>query len=1319
MPAVESLLQLYSLDEKDGIITAFDSYGSGVHLGTSSGQLIRLSVFEASQGAEGKPIEPIAPLSKHRSAPSAAPSQQQAASSGASLRTTVSQRCTLSNSGAAIQQIQHSRSQRVLFVLCEGLLLLLHAEAYSVLSTVATNVVSFSVAQPVQSSSSSSGSTATKDGFSTPPAIASYSYNPSRTHSGWSTGVGGDDEVGGLQYSCTIAHTRTSSEASCGSSQQWTPRCSSIHATAPVATPFTGAQRKSSRAHVVCVAERDKKELAVYLVDRISTTARHPATATPHHASISPPLSAAGLTSGGGCGNAGGGGGSDTPPLAPQPGALPPPPRVVLRQRYVLPEPAHCVIMCSPSPVVARLPTSESNAGTPRPATAATSATVVEAGLTVCVGMRREVSLLPLLGGVPRCVLRLDGSRPPLLSTGSDHNTYLVRTQAPNTVLEVGVPPSAAAAGLQAGLAGDVHVEAVVNPIVLRMGYHRVAATDKDVKNLLAASLTMQRGKSDELIMGDVFQSDDVVELVLARFPFVFLFTAGYCDVVSLLSEGHSSNAGSSSSSTLQRLPLPGVRHGASHGSGRSLFVASDRTLWSLQLYPLRAQLAEMVQAGLSEEAFQLLAFHQQRVLSLTHSTAGVGGREQHPPQPLTLLERDLHRMAGFASLYSGDIASAIRSFRSHLDPRELLLSLPDCIPPNALPFKPTPTTATTATAAPFRAHAEPVPPPLASAAPATPCLQSCGGYALHHVEAPLSAADVRSFLYSGSTTPLTERPCIIDMRAATSSETPSAHASYWEQWSGPCVYNSYVEDVSRAWRAAFDSQLRTSGESFSATAEEFIAHCYDALKDEVRRWFAEELLLTNDEAFAIGACKEPADWRFGGAAVMHRKGLSAGESSPLFSSLPPPARTPVRGRAMAYASLVLAWQARDFHTAYQIVARAAMTGLCVEDCIDMLHYLREYRLLALLYFQAGDGEEWVRLLKDAVCLCKTLLSPQIVAEQALQQPPIDVLAQLLQWRRCMERKFQQGEDNTNGSLNGGGVGAAHSLPPSPPFERGSEPPICGRGLLMQPSVTCVKRVAYLLFGIHADEAVQGTSAKRQGWGRFLDGVTTFYASQSCPPAFAASDSTSFVKLHFAALNNSRDGSPTLPHAGPILTALRTPSFSPEKAAQRGNVRASPPPQCCDPRSALTTASGLRVMPSPFSEYFYAIEKLDVRAVRHLLTQQPRLAQARDLDGSTGLHTALAQVRVVAVSEGITPSDRRARERERMAEWRAATLKVLCALVGLLVHFDCPASLLNCNGWSCMDVAAVACGGDEAVFAIVSAALLAALELRKAELAGA
>lgn len=1281
MSAVESLLLLFTLDERDGTITALDSYGDEVHIGTSLGHLLRLSIAGGHEGAaqqageattsraaegnstndESAPRSPLPhPLAEPRTPD---PRQSSSAPAQPSTRTTVSRRCTLSPTKAAVQQVEHSRSQRVLFVLCDARLLLLHAETYAVLSTIAVDAASFSVAQPVRNPLAAA-----------PPKSGggdAHMETPVRLPSGWSIATW---EEGGGQ------HSRTSSEATHTNATSSLPRTPRNTLTPRSTTPATthkgndtvngSAHRRSKpgRVHVVCVAEKHKKELAVYVVDRISTSLRKATgAAAAVGSSLSP--STVDLASAG----------SEAPRAEAQPVLSPsPPPRVVLRQRYVLPEPAQRVVMCAPAPIVVQ-PRRGSAGDTQASLSAADASTmttaaamVVEAGLTVCVGMRREVSLLPLLGGVPRCVLRLDGNRPPLLATGSDHNTYLVRTQAPNTVMEVGVPPSAAAAGLRRG-GNDAQAEALVNPIVLRMCYQQLSAgAEGGLRSPFPSPCPLQRGRDDELIMGDVFQSDAPVELVLTRFPFVLLFTATHCDVVSLLGNGGSGGGGggtSPSSSTLQRVPVAGIRHGALRGHGTAIFVASDRSVWSLQLFPLRAQLAAMVQTGHSEEAFQLLAFHQQRAMALEEGSGGSASSIH--VAPLAVLERDLHRMVGFARLFRGDIGPAIRSFRSHLDPRELLLCLPDCVPPHAMslvppPSKPPASSYPTATDGIGREEKVTARPEVTS----KPHRE--GHVVLHGADTNLSAAEVRFFLFGDAAKHTCEERRGGGDGTCTAAAAVAAHASYWEEWDGPCVYNSSPGEVERAWRASFDAAAAASAlTGTTATSVDcFVSQCYATLKDEVRRWFAEELALAESTASAAPVRGDASSFSTQMDGVVVHSSSLALLSAPFLNN--------IHRRAMAYASLVLAWQARDFRAAYRVVSSASSNGLRVSDCEDVLCCLGEHRLLALLCFQAGDGERCAELLRRHACLPRVLrLSDATLL--SLEQASY-VQTQLVLWRQCMEKKFQLSSNAlTARSLNGGCASEDASVPCLR-----SDAVVCGLGLLRQPSAAHARRVASLLFGLPEENGVQ-----------LLDAITNFYTAETSGLR-GSRGGGGFIRLRFCSAEGGDASSTdfTLPHAGPLMAPL-------------------PPSQ----GDVVTRGDRPSVLPSSLTEYLYAVEKLDLCTLRHLLLKEPRWAQVRGLDGSTGLHVALAQVRTaVPLQSSVSVLSMQARGRR--AEERAAALRVVCAVVQLLVHCGCPAAALTCTGWSCLDVAAVACGEDDAALDLLSAALVASLQLAQAETRG-
>ncbi|GET87930.1 hypothetical protein, conserved [Leishmania tarentolae] len=986
MPAVRRLLRLFDLDETDGKITALDSYGPNTHVGTSCGQLIRLSISSLPstlsrdarslfvEPEEATPFGPTAPSGEGGVIAPASVSVDESA-----IFTTVARRCCVSASGAAVQQLQHSRSQNVLFVLCGGRLQLLHADTYAVLSTIATEVASFSVAPPLPVAGPDVSGSVGGD-KSALPTIGALSLAQACGRAGRLT-VGDDD--GANQQSRVTSHLHTPSECSYGTSSVRTLQ--STCATPPAANPLdmniskgdnlhqhhgnghhrsrdgrggavpllsSSSSSSGGKAHVVCVADVQKKELAVYVVDRVSTSASGGVRSM--WSSTNELAEDDGL----GC----------SATLSTATVRSSPPPRVVLRQRYVLPEPAQCVLMCSPAPSMRRgvaLP-SASSAGALTTDGVPLLAGSVEAGLSVCVGMRREVSLLSLIGGSTWCVLRLDGTHPPLLSVGSDYNTFLVRTHAPNTVMEVGVPPAAAMAGCvqDCDAVGKTSAAAAAgaSPILLRAGTARGAAIISEATAAAARGAALRR-KYDDLVMGNVFHADTAVQLVLARFPHMLLFTADHCEVVSLLEYGASVGANLRS----QRVPLPGILYGAQRGQGSSVCVASDRTVWLLQLSPLRVQLAEMVTDGNSEAAFQLLAFHRRGTAAAARNAAAGADADD----ALRAVESDLHRMAGFAALHRGDVAEAIRYLRGHVDPREVLLALPDCIPPSA----------------------------------ATPALQGSGSssatvqqtsvdvYVLDHIVKVSSMDMYDELLRQSAASAGAEASAVQDTAGTTTS-------SYWDSWRGPCVYNSFGGNVAEAWRVAFAAGASSS--SSTGTVEDFVTSRFDLLKAKVRAWFAEALLEPVGDARVLPrAAASPA--AVGRTSIdresMEGSGASLPSTAATTSLLPPPALLVCHRRAMEYASLVLAWEARDYRAAHQVVASISQ-ALRVEDCADMLRHLREYRLLAMLQFRTGQGEACRAIIRNVVSVSAVLR--RRYGHSAAQTTP--VASQLNHWRSAWRR---------------------------------------------------------------------------------------------------------------------------------------------------------------------------------------------------------------------------------------------------------------------------------------------------------------------------
>ncbi|KAK7195655.1 hypothetical protein NESM_000495100 [Novymonas esmeraldas] len=1214
MTAVQSVLRLFELDTAEGTITALDSYGSDTHVGTSRGQLIRLHAAAAAAAADD-----------------------------GAVTTTVVRRSTISPSGASVQQLQHSRSQRLLFALCGGRLLLLQADTYVLLTTIAVEAVSFSVAAPLPvSGAGGSARCSGEASVLTTPHGASQPHT--RVHTGrLATGeedeedeeYGGYYRDGGRHAVCAAqgagapvtsplgsslgnsaagvhSHHSRQSHRSLSSHGRESRADAAGHASSPSILTNAAAAPWRGRAHVVCVAERHKKELSVYVVDRVRGSSSSAAAAganAPLAVDDTLANSSAVSTA------------SSSPRCAP-------PPRVVLRQRYVLPEPAQHVLMCHPAPGLRRGPsltlsTAASTRGGGGGGLPFDSG--VEAGLCVCVGMRREVSLLSLLGGSPWCVLRLDGSRPPLLSVGSDSNTFLVRTQAPNTVMEVGVPPAAATAGCVPASDGEWRAGSV-HPIALRS---------------VAAAEASRRGRddNDEIVMGEVLQSDAPVELVLARFPHVFLFTAHHCDVVSLLDVADSSTAAAASgaaassapasASGRQRVPLPGIRYGALRGQGTLLFVASERAVWGLQLTPLRAQLAELVSGGNTDAAFQTLAYHRRRAAAT--SAAGADAEDA-----LCTIESDVHCMAGFAALHRGDVDAALRHLRHRIDPREVLLSLPDCIP------LPPPAVAVTVA--------------VAAAAAAATSQAGGGEYTLHRaVTVPsLDAYDA-----------LLQRHTAADAPPATVFAGPPSPA-FWADWHGPCVYNSYAGAIAQAWRAA------AAAASASSAADDFVARCLDRLRSAVRDWFAEEMFSTASAGNSTDAVRD-----CGRAAT-----------PPPAPSLPPP-RPAAHRRAMAYALLVLAWEAQDACMVHRIVASSS-SDLHLDDCVDVLLHRREHRLLAALQFRSGHAAACLATLRSAVAVSVVLARRHgcVVTGAA----SASVVAQLRLWQQCM---MAQSVGEGCGGDRGGGLAPATA-------------PVLGRALLLSPSVAVAASVARTLFGVvcgHGDSVSTAADV--------VDGIAAYYTAVMQHAAAAAAGGAvaetgtgaaaqtgaDLLELRLSLADHSDAAACiSFPHTGLLLCTAVADTLTGDRRPRR-----------------------VHVVPSALTELFYLVEMLDVAGVKQLLRLEPRSAQLRDEEGSTALHIAMAQLGPVCLArthDGLTSaassSSPSASSAAALTAWHASRLQLLCALCAMLVHFGCPAGALNHYGWSCLDVAAVACAGNTTAFDIVTAALLAAAEVREA-----
>lgn len=1083
MSAIEFVSRLYDVDTTaDGEISAFDSYGNYLHIGTDRGYLIRLSVEGLPRGGQAAPSpSPVAasfcpcegenaPANPAVMPPLSAPASA-AAVAAAPIASRVEQRVRVAGTHTTaispVVQLQHSRAQPLLFVLCEGHLFLYRADTYDLLGDLLSNVTTFDVL-----------------------------YQPSARP--------------------------LSSTQSPADSRRW------------AMTPPSPAESSSvaGGVHVLSVVERWRTELSIYQVDGVSTQA--------------------------GC-----------------------PPQVILLQRLLLPEPALSVSMGAVS--------SDTNAEREREA---------DAAMAVCVGMPRECSMIPLNGGTPWSILRLDSTRPPLLAVGND--AFFVQTQARNTVMEVGLP-GATRDGLSA--------------TPLRVGRPR---------------------------FGDVYQAAAEVLLIRCRFPYLFLFTATHCEAFSLIT-----------GELCETVPLPAVQYGAFRGQGAALYVAGKETVWLLHLSALRHQLAALVEGGFVAEAFELLKLHQRRAML-----------------KLTTLEKELHVMAGFAYLHQGRCAEALAIFGDYLDPRELLLFLPECVPES---FRQCP-------------HGELPPSPVPDALHTGTRLRMRG----------VISFDSYASLHHGRSSRFT-------------TDHPTSHRSspsYWEAWEGPSPYNIYGRDVSRAWRTAFktftlspsrDTATKESGVEAvmaqegpiassetlrdvpqwgtSMTCAAFVARCWDALRAAVRASFTVLLQAGNFLVFP------------------HR-------------------------RAMEYATLVLSLQCGDGRLAYHIVSTG--TALCLEDSQPLLRRAGEYRLLALLHFRCGDIQGSTALLQDSVHLsakvaavncARATNAPDFFVESegrieaeagvavGAAASACFVAAQMVKWRR----HWSKWEGHMTGRM-------VRTADPSP---------ICGAALLhLPPAALSAIVMPSLLKAARLHESLPAV----QRWA-LSSGEDPVVEEQRCH----------IVALYEQAATAPAGGCRLLVYEAVVPPSGAVPAAGVERLVavpHTGTIYVEAPPFLRQWRSQPISNDGSTddsasappaLLPSSLTELFFLVEKLDVVGLQQLLRRHPRMAMLTDEEGSTALHH-LMQVLTpppinpfhgdASTTDALTAPKRL--DTEPGSGVSMAKLLLILSLASLLVGHGCPLWAVSQWGLSCLDVAALCLEGvkeQENILSVILSSLVAVTEV--------
>lgn len=408
-------------------------------------------------------------------------------------------------------------------------------------------------------------------------------------------------------------------------------------------------------------------------------------------------------------------------------------------------------------------------------------------------------------------------------------------------------------------------------------------------------SVSMRSMPSDR-VLGRTIQLKDEALSFVVRHPFLFIFTENYCDVCSLYDEG-----------VFERLPLPGCLFTSQLGRGDFLYAASSTKIWMVALHSLRHQLADLVESFKVEEAFHLLGSQRART--------SLDWQE---------IELELHIMAGFALLHHCRPKEAMLHFNDHVDPRDLLLLVPECIPPAPEEYSP-------------ELHA------LLNEQK----LRKHRGRSANQ-ELSLTELVTQNVKHSCNESNKGEK----GMETETiRRERDDDDSGYWAQWEGRCPYNVYAGELHRAWVETYETfplvprmngdenqpALRQVVEWGAVTVTGFLDRAWEQLKDELILYFRLRLSQASD-AYA---------------------------------------------RAMEYALLVLALEAQDHRAAYRVVTCGS--SLRVEDCYDLLSSLREYRLLACLLHARGCGWAAKDVLTSRVYV-SALLPPPAVGMQTTEE---------------------------------------------------------------------------------------------------------------------------------------------------------------------------------------------------------------------------------------------------------------------------------------------------------------------------------------------
>lgn len=653
MRATKRLAKLYTMPPEHGEITAFDSYASHLYVGTDKGTILHLSIeglpeypspaaaaaATPSPSLSQSPPPPPLPLSvnddgvTHEGCDGGDDTTAAAPAAAAPVITNLLCRVAVSDQRSRVQELRHSRTQALLFVLCDHHLTVWSTAAVlTFLCEIGSGISCF---------------------FVSPRAPPSPPPPPQ--------GRGGGDSLDDGSARSDMAPRQLSTSAFSDTYPSQPPAL----ALAGAASIASGLQQPplpydsglgaamAAATHLIVAAQHKGRGLLLYEFNALMKTGTAADDSDSH-------------------GNNTSGGGGGAAPLLPL--------RAVLLQELLLPEPALSLAMVSAD--------------------------------TVCVGMRLEYSLLSIASGASRCVLRPTAERrqqrdsesghggrkaPPLIALGDHGEIHLGLHRAVYSVYIDDMSPgkgvsattTAAAAVSSVGVGGGSEASL---PLQSTAAATAAAAAVSTVSGVVSPSLHSPQRHRFAGFAGRSLRLLADPTLVVCRYPFLFAFTADYCSVFSAFTIDNTSPAAEEGGvEPVEVLPLPGCRFSSQLAKGETIFAASATSVWMARLLPLRTQLADLVASLQVDAAFELLSAARRSSSSTSSGSAGIPTTTTATiTKSITASNRgfaetalELHAMSAFAYLHYCCAGPALRHFAAaRLDPRELTVLLPECLPP-------------------------------------------------------------------------------------------------------------------------------------------------------------------------------------------------------------------------------------------------------------------------------------------------------------------------------------------------------------------------------------------------------------------------------------------------------------------------------------------------------------------------------------------------------------------------------------------------------------------------------------------------------------